>query len=113
MYYGLKTLSRLSEAIIDMIYFLSLRDCFHLLPQVWCLENVFLFGCYRRKGFHYYAISRSTYLNSNQQIMVQQGEIKFTGMVPDFMLQITFNKQALVQFRGNIKDDSQLSKTAF
>lgn len=34
-------------------------------------------------------------------------------MVPDFMLQITFNKQALVQFWGNIKDDSQLSKTAF
>ena len=34
-------------------------------------------------------------------------------MVPDFMLQITFNKQALVQFWGNIKDDSQLSKIAF
>ena len=70
MCYGLKTLSRLSEAIIDTIYFLSLRDCFHLLPQVWCLENVFLFGCYRRKGYHYYAITGSTYLNSNQQIMV-------------------------------------------
>ena len=34
-------------------------------------------------------------------------------MVPDFTLQITFNKQALVQFWGIINDDSQLSKTAF
>ena len=34
-------------------------------------------------------------------------------MVPDFILQITFNKQALVQFWGIINDDSQLSKTAF
>lgn len=34
-------------------------------------------------------------------------------MVPDFILQITFKKQPLVQFGGKIKDNSQLSKTAF
>lgn len=45
---------KLRQSYSLFVYFLSLRDCFHLLPHVQCLENVvfllFLFGCWR-KGY--------------------------------------------------------------